>query len=98
MEQSPWEGNSHSASQEIPCNLCNPKVHYHVHVSLLVSEALGNFYNKLVFYSDDHPLSPLQTAYSVYLQLPSTSGGHLLHSKPEDVPCHDDKNPHNIQV
>jgi hypothetical protein len=35
MEQSPsWEANSHSASQEIPCLLLNPKVHHHVHWSL----------------------------------------------------------------
>jgi hypothetical protein len=28
MEQSPWEANSHWASQEIPLLLWNPKVHY----------------------------------------------------------------------
>jgi len=26
----PWNANSSSVSQEIPCTLCNPKVHYHV--------------------------------------------------------------------
>jgi hypothetical protein len=34
-------------------------------------------------------LSP--TAYSIYLQLPSISGGHLLHLQPEDAPCRGDK-------
>jgi hypothetical protein len=33
------------------------------------------------------------TAYSIYLQLPSISGGHLLHLQPEDAPCHGDKGP-----
>jgi len=34
--------------------------------------------------------------YSAYSQLPSTSGGRLLHSQPEDVPCRGDRDPHNM--
>jgi len=30
MEQRPWEGNSYSASQEIPHIVLDPKVHYRI--------------------------------------------------------------------
>jgi hypothetical protein len=33
------------------------------------------------------------TAYSIYSQLPSISGGLLLHPQPEDIHCHGDKGP-----
>jgi hypothetical protein len=34
MEQSPsWEADSHSASQEIPCFIWNPKIYYRIYKS-----------------------------------------------------------------
>jgi hypothetical protein len=65
-------------------------------------------FNKLIFYSEellaphptlkleDHPLLAVHDAYSIYLQLPSTYGGHLLHLQPEDAPHHGDRDPHNM--
>jgi hypothetical protein len=39
------------------------------------------------------PLRLSATAYSIHSQLPSISGGRLLHPQPEDAPCGDDKGP-----
>jgi hypothetical protein len=37
------------------------------------------------------------TAYYTYSQLPSISGGFVLHPQPEDMPCHGDTDPHNME-
>jgi hypothetical protein len=63
------------------------------------------FRNKLIFYGEElfvqrptlklqeHPLSPAATAFLIHSQLPSTSGGRLLHPQPEDAPCSADRGP-----
>jgi hypothetical protein len=71
---------------------------------------LSFFFNILLFYGGEllapcclpscrttpFPLST--TAYSVYLQLPSTSGGFYLHVKQKDVPYCSDKKLELIQT
>jgi hypothetical protein len=42
---------------------------------------------------NDHPLSAVATAYWIYPQLPSISGGRLLHPQTEDAPYRGDKGP-----
>jgi len=37
------------------------------------------------------------TAYSIYSQLPSISGGRPLHPQPEDALCRGDRDPHNMK-
>jgi hypothetical protein len=44
MGQSPWEVNSHSASQEIPRLLWNPKVHYRVRNSPPLTPVLSQMH------------------------------------------------------
>jgi len=35
------------------------------------------------------------TAYSIYLQLPSTRGGYILYLQMSDMPCYGDRDPRN---
>jgi len=42
--ESSWEANSHSASQEIPCLLCNLKAHYCIHNRLPLVPILSQLY------------------------------------------------------
>jgi len=53
MKQSPWEANSHSASQKILPLLWKPKVHYHVHNSL----PLALFSARPIQSATSHPIS-----------------------------------------
>jgi hypothetical protein len=43
-----------------------------------------------------HPYRLSAIAFSIYLQLPSVSGGDILHAQPENAPCRGDKNPPNM--
>jgi hypothetical protein len=55
MEQSPsWEADIHSASQEIPCLLCNPNVHYRVNNSPPLIPVLNQM-NPLHTFPSDFP-------------------------------------------
>jgi hypothetical protein len=56
IEQSPWEANSHAASQEISHFLWNPKVNYHVHKSLPLDPLLRQMNPVHTFPSNFHKI------------------------------------------
>jgi hypothetical protein len=81
------------ANQEIPHLLQGLKVHYHIHNKLPSQRSCVTFCNKLIFYGGEllapQPPIPSQrtnfcqpsaTVYSIFLQLPSISSGHLFHA------------------
>jgi len=67
-----------------------------------------SFCNKLVFYGEEllapcptpslwtTPYHQSVTAYSIYSQLPPTSGGRILHPQPKDAQCCGERDPHNM--
>jgi len=41
-------------------------------------------------------LSTIHDGFSIYSQLPSISGGRLLHPQPEDAPCRGDRDSYDM--
>ena len=110
MVQSPsWEANWFAASQEIPCILWNPKVHYRTHklpppvpvlgqpnpVHIPTSQLLKIHPNII------HPSTPRSPQWSLSLRFPHQDPVHpplLTHTRHRPSPSHSSRfyHPHNI--
>jgi len=47
---------------------------------------------------EDHPYRLYAIAYSIHSQLPSISGGRLIHPQPLDTLPHSDRYPRNVEM
>jgi hypothetical protein len=95
--QSPsWEANNFSACQEILRLFWKLKVHCRLHKGPPIPRTCVTFRNELLVLVQPPswrtiPYRMSATAHSIYSQLPSASGGRLLHPQPENRPCRGDK-------
>jgi hypothetical protein len=103
----PWEANSHSASQEIPRLLRNPKVHYHVHKGQLMVpihsqvNTLHTFspYIPKIQFNSTFPSMPRSYEWSLrILRLQFCMHFYLSHACYVSRPSHDPRfdHPNNI--
>jgi len=95
MVQSPsWEANWFAASQEIPRNSRNPKVHYHTHKSPPPVPILGQpnpvhipTSHRLEIHPNIiHPSTPRSAQWSLFLRFPHQDPIHTL-SSPTRATC-----------
>ena len=109
MERSPaWEANRFSASQEIPCILWNPKVHYHIHkcpTPVPILSQLDPVHTITFHFLKIHPniflpSTPQSSKWPLSLGFPNQNSAHaspLTHTRYMPRPSHSRFNhPNNI--